>query len=127
MPNIIVELTELNTAFASAEFAADVEFFRCYLADGLRFRRASGKVVDKIAFLKDVGTPENANERIVAREIEVLPYGADLAICSMIVDFKGIRGGKAAEGLYRNTRLFVRSEGSWKCALWFNSPEPAAP
>jgi hypothetical protein len=124
MTDIVAELTGLNADFARAEFAADVEFFRCYLADGLRFRRASGKTVDKITFLKDLGIPENTNERIDAKEIEVLPYGLDIAVCSMIVDFKGIRGGKPMEGLYRNTRVFVRSEGLWKCVLWFNSVEP---
>jgi hypothetical protein len=58
------------------------------------------------------------------RQIEVLSYGTDLAVASMIVDFKGTRRGKPVEGLFRNTRVFVRSEGLWKCALWFNSSEP---
>lgn len=125
MSDMIAELTELNQAFATAEFSADVEFFRCHLADGLRFRRAGGgKAIDKVAFLKGVGDPENTNERIDAEQIEVLPYGGDLAVCSLLVRFKGTRGGKPAEGVFRNTRLFVRSEGAWKCALWFNSKEP---
>lgn len=124
MPDIVAELTELNQAFATAEFSADVGFFRCHLANGLRFRRASGKVVDKVAFLKDLAAPENKNERLTAHDVEVLPYGVDLAVCSMVIDFKGTRGGQPAEGVFRNTRVFVRSEGLWKCALWFNSKEP---
>ena len=124
MGDIVRELTELNTAFAQAEFLASVEFFRHHLADGLRFRRASGTVVDKITFLKDLATPGNTNERLEARQIEVLPFSVDLAVCSMVVDFKGLRGGTRAEGQFRNTRVFVRSEGAWKCALWFNSKEP---
>ena len=124
MGDIVRELTELNTAFAQAEFLASVEFFRHHLADGLRFRRASGTVVDKITFLKDLATPGNTNERLEARQIEVLAFGVDLAVCSMVVDFKGLRAGARAEGQFRNTRVFVRSEGAWKCALWFNSKEP---
>lgn len=124
MSDVVSELSELNKVFSSAELSADVEFFRCYLADGLRFRRASGAVVDKVTFLKDLATPGNTNERLDAQMIEVLPFGNDLAVCSMVVDFKGLRKGVAAEGLYRNTRVFVRSEGTWKCALWFNSREP---
>lgn len=64
-----------------------------------------------------------------AREIEVLRYGADLAVCSLLVDFKGTREGKPSEGMVRNTRVFVRSEGLWKCALWFNTNDvrPAQP
>ena len=124
MPDVVIELTSLNQAFAKAEFGADVEFFRCHLADGLRFRRASGQVVDKVTFLKALVAPDNANERLEVEGIEVLPYGADLAVCSMLVDFKGTRAGQPAEGVFRNTRLFVRSEGLWKCAVWFNSKEP---
>jgi len=124
MRDIVTELAELNEAFATAEFGADVEFFKCHLADGLRFRRASGKVVDKITFLKDIGAPANTNERVHPQQIEVLAYGADLAICSMLVFFKGTRGGAPVEGTFRNTRVFVQSEGLWKCALWFNTKEP---
>lgn len=124
MPDIVAELTDLNTAFAKAEFTADLEFFRCHTADGLKFRRASGKVVDKITFLKDLAVPENRNERLDVQQIEVLPYGADLAVCSMLVHFKGTRGGQPVEGVFRNTRVFIRAEGVWKCALWFNSKEP---
>jgi uncharacterized protein DUF4440 len=123
MKDVITELTELTAEFATAEFSADVEFFRCHLADGLRFRRASGKVVDKVTFLKDLIAPDSTNERLTAQQIEVLSYGPRLAICSLLVDFKGTRGGKPVEGVFRNTRVFVRSEESWKCALWFNSNE----
>jgi Domain of unknown function (DUF4440) len=126
MSDIVGKLTELNKAFAKAELAADVEFFRSYLTDGLRFRRATGNVVDKITFLKDLGVPENTNERLTVHQIEVQPYGEDFALCSMVVDFKGMRGGKQTEGTFRNTRAFVRSEGLWKCAVWFNSVEPAS-
>ncbi len=123
MSDIVTELTELNQAFAKAELAADLEFFRYHVADGLRFRRQSGKIVDKDSFLKDLSAPENANERIKVRNIEVLPYGADLALCLVDVDFRGVRGGEVVKGLFRNTRVFVRSAGVWKCALWFNTKE----
>lgn len=124
MSDIVSELTVLNEAFGTGETNADLEFFRCHLADGLRFRRANGKVVDKITFLKDLGAPENKTDRAGAQQIEVLPYSADLAVCTMVVDFKGTRGGTPGEGLFRNTRVFVRSEGLWKCAVWINSKEP---
>ena len=91
MKDVIAELTELAAEFATAEFSADVEFFRCHLADGLRFRRASGKVVDKVTFLKDLIAPDSTNERLTAQQIEVLSYGPHLAICSLLVDFKGTR------------------------------------
>jgi hypothetical protein len=124
MSDLVAELMQLNRAFATAEFAADAEFFRCHLADALLFRRASGKVVDKITFLKDLATPGNTNERLDAAEIEVLPCGDDLALCSVLIQFKGTRGGAAVDGVFRNTRVFVRREAVWRCALWFNTREP---
>ena len=110
MSDLVAELTEVNRAFATAEFVTDAEFFRRHLADALRFRRANGKVVDKGTFLKDLATPGNANERLDAEQIEVLPYGDDLALCSVLVRFKGTRGGTAVDGV-------------WRCALWFNTKE----
>lgn len=123
MSDLVAELTELTKAFAVAEFAADPEFFRCHLADGLGFRRGNGKVVDKVTFLRDLATPGNMNERLDTEQIEVLPYGDDLALCSAIIRFKGTRGGAAVDGVFRNTRVFVRRDAVWKCALWFNTKE----
>jgi hypothetical protein len=59
-----------------------------------------------------------------ADAIEVLPYADDLALCSLVVRFKGTRGGNPVDGIYRNTRVFVKRGDVWRCALWFNSKEP---
>jgi hypothetical protein len=120
MTEIVTELTELNDEFARAELAADAEFFRCYLADGLRFRRANGKVVGKVQFLKDLVDPDNKNERVEPRQTEILTYGEGASLCSMLILFKGTRGGKAVDGVFRNTRVFFRNGALWKCVLWFN-------
>lgn len=90
------------------------------LSDG---RRANGKVVDKVTFLKDLATPGNTNERLDTDQIEVLPYGDDVALCSVLVRFRGTRGGTAVDGVFRNTRVFVRRDAVWRCALWFNTKE----
>ena len=126
MADAVAELIALNKAFATAEFAADTEFFKRHLADELRFRRASGTVVDKATFLKDLVTPGNTNERLEPDGIEVLLFKADLALCSLVIRFKGVRGGKHVDGAFRNTRMFTKIDGFWKCALWFNTAEPRA-
>jgi len=123
MPDVAAELTRLNKEFATAELTTDVGFFQTRLAEGFQFRRVTGKVVDKSQYLSDLGAPGNTSEKVEADQIEVLCYDADLALCSMIVNFKGMRSGKPAEGKVRNTRVFVRSEGLWKCALWFNTKD----
>jgi ketosteroid isomerase-like protein len=123
MSDVAAELTALNQAFATAERTGDASFFRRHLADGLVFRRASGKTADKRTFLEDLVAEGNTNDLLEAEAIEVLPYGEDMALCSLLVRFKGIRGGKRADGLYRNSRVFVRSGGVWQCPLWFNTKE----
>lgn len=120
------DLIALNKAFAAAEFAADADFFKRHLADHLQFRRASGARADKTTFLNDLGTPGNTNEHLEAGDIEVLLFGGDLALCSLVVRFKGVRGGKHVDGAFRNTRVFTKIDGIWKCALWFNTTEPRA-
>ena len=121
MSQIVADLARLNEAFAVAERATDSRFFETHLADGLQFRRASGAVVDKRRFLDDLGAPGSTSERLEARDVEVFAYGPDLAVCSLLVDFKGTRGGQPGEAVVRNTRVFVRSDGLWKCALWVNT------
>lgn len=123
MPDAVAELTSLNATFATAEREGDVAFFRRHLADGLRFRRASGKVVDKDTFLKDLRAAGNTNEILDASDIEVLPYGEDLAVVSVRIRFKGTRGGMPVDGVFRNIRVFVRAGGVWTCAVWFNTKE----
>jgi Domain of unknown function (DUF4440) len=123
MSNATAELTELTRAFTVAERNGDAEFFRRHLADGLRFRRASGKVIDKVAFIKDLSADGNSNELLEAEGIEVLPYNESLALCSLLIRFKGMRGGAPVNGVFRNTRVFARIEAGWTCTLWFNTKE----
>ena len=124
MSDVAPILTALNQAFATAERTRDAEFFQRYLAEDLRFRRNSGTIVDKRKFLDDLRSEGNTNEVLEADAIEVLPYGDDLALCSLVVHFEGTRGGQRANGTYRNARVFVRRGGAWQCALWFNTKEP---
>ncbi|HXB54876.1 MAG TPA: hypothetical protein VN461_08850 [Vicinamibacteria bacterium] len=74
MSGIAAELTRLNKEFVPAELMIDVGFFKTHLAEGLQFRRASGKVVDKSRYLDDLGAPEITNQRVEAHEMEVLSY-----------------------------------------------------
>ena len=128
MSDVAAELTALNQAFATAEKTKDVEFFQRHLADGLAFRRASGGTpVDKSTFLKGLVAEGNTNEVLEADAIEVLPYGGDLALCSLLIRLKGMRSGNRADGIYRNSRVFVRRGGVWQCSLWFNTKEGPLP
>jgi uncharacterized protein DUF4440 len=58
------ELCDLARRMGEAEKDRDEAFFKTLLADKLTFRRASGVVVDKETFLKDLRNPVNTYETL---------------------------------------------------------------
>jgi ketosteroid isomerase-like protein len=118
-------LTTLNERLAEAELSRDKEFFVSVLADDLVFRRANGTRVGKAAYLEGLLDERNRYDRLEAEDVEVIPYRVDLALASLRVHAAGERAGEGFEGDFRNTRLFVKKDGEWKCAVWFNTPEPS--
>jgi hypothetical protein len=52
-------LIELNTQIAEAENQRKADFLDKVLSEALRFRRASGVVVDKATYLADLKDPSN--------------------------------------------------------------------
>ena len=99
------------------------KFLREHLADNLVFRRASGQLVNKETYLAELVLPDNTYEFIHSEDVEVLVYDEDTALVSLRVWAKGKRSGTLFEGMYRNTRLFLKKQGKWQCAVWFNTPE----
>jgi ketosteroid isomerase-like protein len=119
-------LTALNERFAVAERGRDEEFFRSVLADALVFRRANGTRVGKEQFVEGLMDESNRFDQLEAEDLEVVIYGTELALASLVVHAAGERAGERFEGDFRNTRLFVKEDGDWKCAVWFNTREPSA-
>jgi hypothetical protein len=117
------KLKELNEQFAEAEKNRDERFFRRVLANGLRFRRADGSEAGKGDYIEALKDPRNTYDSLESRDIEVIVFDGRTALVSLRVAARGTRSGAPFEGSFRNTRLFVRQRGSWKCAVWFNSRE----
>jgi len=117
------ELSRLNEDFGDAEKQKDERFFRRVLAKGLTFRRADGSRVGKDEYLKALVDPSTSYERLEASDVEAIAFDKRTALVSLRVDAKGTRSGASFEGSFRNTRLFVKERGSWRCAVWFNSRE----
>ena len=114
-------LVQLNDRFVVAERGRDVEFFRHVLADGLVFRRADGTRVDKETYLQALADPGNRYEVLANEDVEAILFDEATALVSVRVHAKGVRAGGKFEGTFRNTRLFVRQHGEWRCAVWFNT------
>jgi uncharacterized protein DUF4440 len=127
MSDTIQELTDLNREMGRAENERDTQFLAEHLAEGLVFRRGDGSVIDKKTYLAGLASPENTYEFIHIEDVEVLGYGEDTALVSLRIWAKGRRSGKDFEGIYRNTRLFLRLGDKWQCALWFNTPSEGFP
>lgn len=60
------ELIELNIKIGEAEKQRQEDFLKGVLADDLIFRRASGKVVNKVEYLADLVNPDNKYEYLIS-------------------------------------------------------------
>jgi ketosteroid isomerase-like protein len=117
------ELTKLNIDIGEAEKQRDKDTLNRILANDVIFRRASGVVVDKATYLKDLQNSENTYNYLCSEVIEVkLSESQDTAIVTLHVRAKGKRGGNPFEGVYRNIRAFRKEGQDWKCYAWFNEP-----
>jgi ketosteroid isomerase-like protein len=120
-------LKALNEEFSEAEKRRDERFFRDVLAKDLVFRRANGSRINKNEYLEALEDPQNTYDHLASHDLEVILFGKSTALVSLSVEAKGTRSGNSFEGDFRNTRLWVKQRGSWRCAIWFNSQEGAEP
>jgi Domain of unknown function (DUF4440) len=116
-------LTKLNIDIGKAEKVRDRAMLDHILANDLTFRRASGVVVDKATYLKDLENPENTYKYLCSEILDVkLSASQDTAIVTLQVRAKGKRAENPFEGVYRNIRFFRKEGQDWKCYAWFNEP-----
>jgi Domain of unknown function (DUF4440) len=120
-------LSSLNDDFADAERSRDESFFRRALAKDLVFRRADGTCVDRDEYLRGLRDENNTYDHLMTEELETIMFDQRTALVSVRVLAKGERDGRSFEGVFRNTRLFVKRRGEWKCAVWFNTREDGTP
>ena len=115
-------LKDLNAKICAAEMEGDADYLASVLADDLVFRRAGGSQVTKEQYLEGLRNPDNTYEYVHCGDIEVIMVDRNTAFVSLLVWAKGMRGKTGFKGIYRNTRLFLRQNGDWRCAVWFNTP-----
>ena len=115
-------LDRLNKEFGEAELGRNAAFFDARLGEDFLFHRADGTVVDKAGYVEALIDPENVYEFIHSNDVNVMAGSGDEALVSLRVSAKGVRKGKPFHGMFRNTRLFVKRQGQWRCVRWFNKP-----
>lgn len=122
------ELIELNIKIGEAEKQRQEDFLKGVLADDLIFRRASGKVVNKVEYLADLVNPDNKYEYLISEDVQPTVFDVqptvyeDVVTVSLLVRAKGQRETKEFEGVYRSIRIFLKNENKgWQCVVWFNT------
>jgi hypothetical protein len=115
------ELIQLNIVIGEAEKQRDKDTLDRILANGLIFRRASGVVIDKATYLKELQNPENTCNYLCSEVIDIkLSKSQTVALVAHHVRAKGKGGENPFEDVYRNIRFFQKGEQGWQCHMWFN-------
>ena len=106
--------------------AAAGRYFEDLLADDLCFRRATGEMVGKAAFIGALEPNAQNSKRSLDGSVEVHIYGA-VAVASLRIAVTPASDA-ASRKLFRNIRIFQRASpgGNWKVHMWFNAEIPPA-
>ena len=108
------ELADINVRIGLAESKGDEEskkWLHDVIAPMLAFRRASGKLEGRIAYLKSI---QESDPRETT--IEAIHLHGDRAIVRCVVTMRTAEEVKR----YHNLRLFVRLDGKWRLLGWAN-------
>ena len=97
------------------------EFLDNFASAELIFRDAKGTFLGKKAYL---GRPPAPVIRTASDTVCILYKDADHVLLSTVVQTQLTATG--AREFYSNARFFVRADGSWKCRVWMNFPEPVS-
>lgn len=105
-------LKKLNLEITAAEDRGDSKWLEGVIGSELAFRRASGALVGRDQFLKDVKARDKTSTKIESVKL----YGKDRAIVTSIVTMK-IDGNDTS---FHNLRMFVRHKDTWQLIGWAN-------
>lgn len=118
-------LKTLNEAFRQNEKSGNADFFATHLADDLLFRRASGTLAHKTAFIQ--GLSGRSWTQLDNRSVEVTldnEQDSHYAVVSLIVDYDFVVNNQPKperkQGAARNIRFFRLEDGIWKLYAWYN-------
>jgi hypothetical protein len=118
-----ISLIEKNLAVPKAEDSGDSAFFDDFLSEELMFRAASGKLLNKQAFLKR--TPANIT-RIPSDSVCVLHKSPDSVLLSTIVHTLAEGGRRQTYSNYRTCVREGEEKERWRLRIWLNYPEATA-
>lgn len=114
-------LIEENLKVPDVENTGNMGFFERFLSETFTFRTATGKLLDRNAFLNRSAAPIIRKQ---SESLRILHKSEDSILLSTIIHTTPKGGGERQS--VSNNRLFVREQGVWKCRIWLNYPEPVA-
>ena len=112
-------LKDLNEELAVMEQQRDEkanDWFNGLLSDQLKFRRATGSIVDKQTFLKALRDPSPFTLR-ESEDISIIGLEDDRALVMLVVWTKK---ADHSENRFRNIRLFSKQKQGWILERWYN-------
>jgi uncharacterized protein (TIGR02246 family) len=107
------EIKRLQAELVQALLKNDTSLLDKYYADDYVAIPANGNLLTKYQELQNYKSGVVKYDSITVRETVIRIYG-DTAIVNVLLSIKVIASGKKFDGDLRNTRVWVKQNGSWK-------------
>lgn len=114
----VEDLIRMNVELGDAEKDGDLRFFQARLHDELLFRRSTGALVGKMAFMDGLAGLEY--DVLRAENVELVDQRESSAVVTLDVLARGASARGTFQGRYHNVRVFVPRGDDWQLRAWVN-------
>jgi len=115
--NVEQEIRSLIDQTKEANLKADASFFEKHYADDATIIHSDGSMSTKAQEIESFKSGAVKYESLDIREVKVRAYG-DTAIQNLLTAVKANIHGKAVSSIVRDSRVWVKEDGIWKCVAF---------
>ena len=110
------ELAAIAAAWDQAMVSNDPEAIGRFMADDWLIVGSDGEATDKPTFLEQVRSGRLTHDTMTTADIQVRRYG-DVAVLLATGVSAGMFQGRRFREQERQSNVFVRADGNWRCVL----------
>lgn len=116
--NVEQQIKVLTDQMAQAQLKGDTSFYEKYYADDVLVIHSPGTLGTKAEEIGDLKSGALKYDSYEVRDIKIHAYNGDTAVVDYVASTKGVLKGKAFNGDFRVSRVWIKQKGNWKVVLF---------